>query len=230
MNKQMYARVVMALAIVLGSRVATASTIIYDNGVPCNCASPGSDLSLDPGFGAWQSADDFVLSSGAAAIIDIHWWGFYHDGNSTAPGTGDFLAADAFTVRFFADAGGVPAASSFAEINPGSVTRSPYPIGSVSVFQYDADIAAVALTPGVTYWLSIVNNTAGDPDDWYWQTATLFGGGNYASRFGSEAWLSQTQGLAFNLTGPDVSAVPEPGTLLLLATGAAGLVARRRRR
>ncbi len=45
-----------ALASLLGAQAASGA-IIYDNGLPCLCVSPGSDFSLDPsGFVSLQSA------------------------------------------------------------------------------------------------------------------------------------------------------------------------------
>ena len=56
-----------------------------------------------------QVADNFVLTSGANTITDVHWWGVY--GN-----TGTRTGSDDFTSRFFEDVLGLPGASPFLEM------------------------------------------------------------------------------------------------------------------
>lgn len=97
------------------------------------------------------------------------------------------------------------------------------------LYAYSADIAPLTLTPGTVYYLSAVNNTAGDDDRWDWTTRSV--GGNVWFRFeGTDPWTltDEERHPAFYLTD-DISAVPEPATLLLLGAGLCGLAYRQRR-
>ena len=68
---------------------------------------------------------------------------------------------------------------------------------------------------GTQYWLSVVPDM-GFPPQWGWATGTGGDGTAYQDYFGT---LSQ-QGtdFAFSLVGNPVSATPEPGSMLLMAT------------
>jgi hypothetical protein len=143
-------------------------------------------------------------------------------------------ATDDFTVRLFNEAAGQPAFAPFFSVNVGNaVNRTPFGsnIAGFDVFEFSAVMAPIPLTAGVTYWLSIVDNTVGDPDDWLWATSHA---GNARQRVTAAGpWLNGSRDLAFELTGDvQASAVPEPATiaLTLTLTGLSALLARRRQR
>ena len=196
-----------------------ADQIIYDNGVPDLVIGAYSDFASP-----WESADDFVLQPAAATITDIHWWGF-HSLSSNPP-------VDDFTIRIFEDAGGAPAATalhSFAVGNAVNRTDSGLTSFGNTVFEYEVDIAALALNPLTTYYLSIVNNTPNTSDFWAWVTSAQTGDlWQTDSRLGP-AWNEGAFELAFNLTGPG-EIVPEPASLSLLGLGLAGIAFRRFRK
>jgi hypothetical protein len=158
-----------------------------------------------PGF---RVADDFVLSSNEV-INDVHWWGESNSGGND------------FQFTFYADNGGVPGA--IVQTSGGSLSTGIVNVGSgfdpvnfySSVLGSPFDVQA-----GTTYWLSVFNQA---PDaSWLWLRADASGNG---SRFGlipGPPWGGSIPDMAFQLT-----AVPEPGTLWLLATGLTVFVLRR---
>jgi hypothetical protein len=200
------------------ARPAVASTIFF-NGTPDNVNAFGSDIAS--GF---ASADDFILGAGANTITDLHWFGAYAFAN-TAP------AADDFTIRLYQNTGGAPDVAPIIAVNIGNATRvaTGGAIFGFDVYEYFAFVAPITLSPGV-YWLSIVNDTGADDDDWFWATSAQ--SGNAHQRFEGGAWQNQGAELAFSLTD-DASApapVPEPATLSLVGVGLAGAAGRRFRK
>jgi hypothetical protein len=145
-----------------------AVVIIFDNGGPDLFTAVGSETFKQ------QVAESFLLAPGSTTVTGVNWWGTY--GNAATP-----PPADNFTLRLFSDAEGAPAATPFIEIHLGDVGRiatgtslSGFP--QFEVFKYSAAISPIALAPNVTYWISILNDTAADPDDdWFWATSSTLG-------------------------------------------------------
>ena len=200
----------------------TNSKVIYDNGGPDQDNAFASDFDFPE-----QAADEFVLLPGRSTVTDVHWWGAYGFADNLPDGDDDF------TIRIFGDAGGAPTDNPIHEFAVGAVDRvdSGLDIASADIFEYWTFVPATQLTAGDTYWLSIVNNTPSDSDDWFWANSSERTGDNSWFRVNDgDAWIASTafdKDLAFKLTGP----IPEPVTAALGVLGLAGLsVATRRRR
>lgn len=196
------------------------AAVIFDNGGPdANRGWPYSDFAFPA-----EIADDFVLAPGGAVVRDVHWWGRYGS-RDVAP------AADAFTIRIFADAAGRPGGdplhtATFLAPVTRTLVSDPTGIQWTTYFSYDAVIAPIALAGDTTYWLSIVNDTAPSIPDWLWASTTTDGRAAFRDD-PSDSWSTFAPHQAFALTDSG-TAVPAPATAILLAVAGAALAAARR--
>ncbi len=165
------------------------------------------------GFGNFATVyDTFTLPGGPSAwdVESFHFIGGYFNG-ATPP----FVAA--FTLEFYQDAAGAPgnpiAIGYFLNFN-----EQPYG----SLYSYDLYFQSFDMAPG-KYWASVVPDL-GFPPQWGWATGVGPGLG-WQAFFGPPAPIGAS--FAF---GVDGTAVPEPGTLIMLGTGILGLAGSLRRK
>jgi hypothetical protein len=207
------------LPAVLGASLVgpASAAVVFDQ-------PPADGNDAFPSITAAQSAGGFRLST-TTAVTGLWWWGSYLE-DPADPATP--LRKDEFSVQIFADDGsGAPAA------NPGeTMSQQPTRFSTslldqtgAPVYRFELVLAPVTLTGGKDWYLSVVNQfdildaSAG----WYWLLSDTKRE-NFYRFVDGDPWLSQPTGnLAFRVIGNPETAIPLPGTLLLLLCGLAGL-------
>lgn len=203
---------------------ATQAAVVFNNGAP-SIQSNSSDLE-----GTSIRAEDFSFASDTT-IRSVNWSGVYYSNDTpTAP--------DDFTIRIFSENGGLP--------DPvGEVGLSPFSIGNAvnrvdsgdtafgrTVYDYSANIGPTTLTAGVTYWISIFNNTSLDTDDnWNWSLTSsgVIAGSASAFTTNTNNWQGAATEMSFSLSDTQVSAVPVPAAVWLMGSALVGLIGFRRK-
>jgi hypothetical protein len=185
---------------------------------PLTVDRSGAYSNFVPGRTSQQAADSFVLSS-QTTLDGLSWYGQYrHSGSLTDP--------VAFSIRFFADAGGLPSISPLWESNATvNAQDTGLTYGGFPWYSYSSPLTALVLDPR-SYWLSVresdPRSDGGYPGEWLWGSSNT--GAHYFATRNDDAntWQrANTWDMAFSLSGEPV---PEPSTFALLGTGAAGLL------
>lgn len=153
--------------------------------------------------GVIQTAADSFAFAEAQRIIGVRWWGAYSD--DLVP------TSDRFSLRFHEDAGGLPGPVVYAaDLRSGDTRRTPTnrtSVAGAAEFSYQVALTAeFQAQPGAVYWLSIVNDTAGSPTGWGWESSSQGDGLLAFSQDAGATWHSFGGNLAFEL----FSAAPSP--------------------
>ena len=170
-----------------------------------------------------QIADEFVpLASGT--LTQVTWQGSYY-------GTDNPNATESFTLRLFADAGGMPANAHFFEI---SALASKVAAGTLigkTLYDYAMTIPGVpTLNSGTTYWIAI--NTNEPCNNYAWAGSTdgpatgslVYRSGDLGSWTASSEPLRDNHVFVLNTDTVVVIAPPKQVPVPLFAPGALALL------
>jgi hypothetical protein len=164
------------------------------------------------GLGTYTIAYDNFSLGQDTAITDLHWHGGYFNGAGPVP-----IAS--FTISFFDNAADQPGATLLSQTIAGNAGETF--VGNDffgPVFDYAVDLSTpFGATAGTTYWLTIIAALP-VPPNWGWYTSAGGDGTSVFEFFGNRDPLPFD--FAFDLTG---TAVPEPGSCILVGIGLAGI-------
>jgi len=172
-------------------RLATSSANYVSGGTgqfTIRCAAPvnppcdraGSSCALpDPWNALVSDQIEFVAAARftpaeSGTLSTLCWWGVYFDGE----GDCSAAASDAFEVRYYADAEGIPGvllAGPFTQLAKSLAVQGPartnrFVAGLAHEFEYSATHEPVAVEADTCYWVEISNPLA-SPCAWMWEGA-----------------------------------------------------------
>ena len=222
----MFKRVLIAAVMVSSySPICVSQTIVYDNllGNAVTDASP-SDLSAIVGG---ETLDDVTLAN-TTRVTGVNWSGVYST-DAVLGGDGIVAAAnDDFEIRIYSDNAGTPEGPLLTFAVGNAVNRTLGAIQNAGgnpteSFDYSAEID-FTFDAGTTYWMSFLNNTSLDPDNFSQSVISTGGNATFDFNPGTQAYVAQGFITDFQLT-----AVPEPSSLGLLGSLVGAALLRRRR-
>lgn len=216
-SKQTFAVAFVATFLMFASVGAHAGILYFQNPDYNGAYASQNDTN---GFGLFaQSYDNFNLGGAAYNLTAVEWIGSYFNPGVQGPIT-------AWTVQFWSDAAGAPSALLYSTNVAGTANETFLGLDNAGdptyLYGLNVNFATAAST---TYWLSVYPDL-GFPPQWGWETATGGDGASYQCFFGACGALPND--LSFAVYGN--SAVPEPGSLILLGSGILGIAGMLRRK
>ena len=171
--------------------------------------------------------DNFTLPTGNGqdySLESIHWVGEYFN----PPNQGQITAWHA---QIYTDNGGQPGNLLYDLNIPG--TGGETFLGNTAGFPtYEywlMDFGNLDIKPNTQYWLALYPDL-GFPPQWGWSSGTGGDGISYQDFFGTRTQLAADMAFGIDGTQGTNTGVPEPGTLVMLGTGALGLASTLRRK
>ncbi len=212
-----FACLALLAALCLGrSLPAHADVIIFSQPTDLQSSQASQNDTSAGGLGNYATAyDDFSLPGGTT-ITGVQWVGAFFNPSSAGSITG-------FTLNFYNNAGNAPGSLLASFAIAGNADQAFLALDSTEDPAYTYAAPVNFTTGGGTQWLSIVPDLA-FPPQWGWESSSSGDGVSYSCFFGDCGTVAGDQ--AFSLTSP----TPEPGSLALLGTGAACLMATLRSR
>lgn len=172
------------------------------------------------GLGNFATVYNQFTLSVTNTITGVGWTGGYFNPPTLGPIT-------SWSVAFYADSGGMPGPmlANFVTAGNGTETYNST-VNSIPIYDYSVGTNFFAIA-GVSYWLSVVPDLAAPPQ-WGWATSNVGNNQGFQCFFGNCNYLDPVGiNLAFDLRGAEA---PEPGTLVLLASGLVGAASLVRRK
>jgi PEP-CTERM motif len=208
--------IVFAATLLMFASVGAQAQIYFQNPDFNGAYSSQNDTN---GFGLFaQAYDNFNLGAGAYNISSVEWIGSYFNPPVQGPIT-------AWTLQLYSDVAGAPGNLLYSINVAGTAGETFLTIDNAGDPTYLYGLATnFTTTSNTTYWLSVYPDL-GFPPQWGWETGTGGDGASYQCFFSSCS--AQPNDLSFAVFG---TAVPEPGSLILLGSGLLGIAGTLRRK